>query len=156
MPGDLEAFLRLSRPAGTPRPPAARTVLHHRGGAPRPRTACRRPAPGPLLTDAERRYLTCDATCRVWFTCGRVIGAGRTTPGGSAAGCRCALEHRHRDAWFPGCGATHGLHAYIRHWKTAGHRTVQPGPGLPLSTTGHIITGLIAITGPPGASPSPA
>ena len=22
---------------------------------------------GPLLTEAERRYLTCDATCEVWF-----------------------------------------------------------------------------------------
>jgi hypothetical protein len=30
---------------------------------------------GPLLTDDERRYLTCDATCEVWFErSGQVIG----------------------------------------------------------------------------------
>ncbi len=35
---------------------------------------------GPLLTDAERRYLTCDATCEVWFErAGEVIGAGRAS-----------------------------------------------------------------------------
>src|SRR4051812_43827567 len=35
---------------------------------------------GPLLTDADRQYLTCDATCEVWFERhGQVIGAGRTT-----------------------------------------------------------------------------
>ena len=35
---------------------------------------------GPLLTDAERQYLTCDATYEVWFERhGDVIGAGRTT-----------------------------------------------------------------------------
>ena len=35
---------------------------------------------GPLLTDAERQYLTCDATCEVWFERdGRPIGAGRAT-----------------------------------------------------------------------------
>ena len=35
---------------------------------------------GPLLTDAERRYLTCDATCEVWFERhGEVIGAGRAS-----------------------------------------------------------------------------
>ena len=34
----------------------------------------------PLLTDAERRYLSCDATCEVWFErSGEVIGAGRAT-----------------------------------------------------------------------------
>src|SRR5947209_3226967 len=35
---------------------------------------------GALLTAAERRYLSCDATCEVWFERhGEVIGAGRTT-----------------------------------------------------------------------------
>jgi Domain of unknown function (DUF222)/HNH endonuclease len=47
---------------------------------------------GPLLTDAERQYLSCDATCEVWFE--RVV---------------------------PGCGATRGLHAHhIRHWEDGG------------------------------------
>ena len=33
---------------------------------------------GPLLTESERRYLTCDATCEVWF-----IATGRSSaPGG--------------------------------------------------------------------------
>ena len=32
---------------------------------------------GPLLSDADRRYLTCDATCEVWFERdGQVIGPG--------------------------------------------------------------------------------
>ncbi len=32
---------------------------------------------GPLLADADRRYLTCDATCEVWFhRGGQVIGSG--------------------------------------------------------------------------------
>ena len=36
---------------------------------------------GPLLTDAERRYLTCDATCEVWFERdGQPIGAGPGHP----------------------------------------------------------------------------
>src|SRR5690242_4041711 len=35
---------------------------------------------GPLLSDADRQYLTCDATCEVSFErCGQVIGAGRAT-----------------------------------------------------------------------------
>ena len=36
---------------------------------------------GPLLTDAERQYLTCDATCEVWFERdGQPIGAGPGDP----------------------------------------------------------------------------
>ncbi|KKO60694.1 hypothetical protein WR43_22380, partial [Mycolicibacter arupensis] len=35
---------------------------------------------GPLLPDAERQYLTCDATCEVWFERdGAVIGCVRST-----------------------------------------------------------------------------
>jgi len=34
---------------------------------------------GPLLSDAERQYLTCDATCEVWFERGRT--AHRMRPG---------------------------------------------------------------------------
>ena len=56
---------------------------------------------GPLLTDAERRYLTCDATCEVWFERdGEVIGAGRATRQINRR-LRRALEHRHPRARFP-------------------------------------------------------
>src|SRR6185312_15447695 len=35
---------------------------------------------GPLLSDGDRQYLTCDATCEVWFERdGRTIGSGRST-----------------------------------------------------------------------------
>ena len=71
---------------------------------------------GPLLGDAERQYLTCDATCEVWFERdGRVIGAGRATRTVNRR-LRRALEHRHSSCAVPGCGATRGLHAHhIRH-----------------------------------------
>jgi uncharacterized protein DUF222/HNH endonuclease len=76
---------------------------------------------GPLLTDADRQYLTCDATCEVWFERdGQVIGAGRTTRTVNRR-LRRALEHRHRTCAVPGCGATRGLHAHhIRHWEDGG------------------------------------
>ncbi|MGI9161310.1 MAG: DUF222 domain-containing protein [Mycobacterium sp.] len=76
---------------------------------------------GPLLTDADRQYLTCDATCEVWFEHdGRVIGAGRTTRTVNRR-LRRALEHRHSTCAVPGCGATRGLHAHhIRHWEDGG------------------------------------
>ncbi len=76
---------------------------------------------GPLLSDAERRYLTCDATCEVWFERhGEVIGAGRATRLISRR-LRRALEHRDRMCAVPGCGATRGLHAHhMRHWEDGG------------------------------------
>jgi len=76
---------------------------------------------GPLLTEAERRYLSCDATCEVWFERdGQVIGAGRATRLINRR-LRRALEHRHRTCAVPGCGATRGLHAHhIRHWEDGG------------------------------------
>jgi hypothetical protein len=76
---------------------------------------------GPLLTDAERRYLTCDATCEAWFERdGELIGAGRTTRTINRR-LRRALEHRHPTCAVPGCGATRGLHAHhIRHWEDGG------------------------------------
>ena len=76
---------------------------------------------GPLLTDAERQYLTCDATCEVWFERdGEVIGAGRATRTINRR-LRRALEHRHPMCAVPGCGATRGLHAHhIRHWEDGG------------------------------------
>jgi hypothetical protein len=76
---------------------------------------------GPLLTDAERQYLICDATCEAWFERdGQVIGTGRTTRQISRR-LRRALEHRHPTCAVPGCGATRGLHAHhIRHWEDGG------------------------------------
>jgi len=76
---------------------------------------------GPLLSQAERRYLTCDATCEVWFERdGQVIGAGRATRLINRR-LRRALEHRHPTCVVPGCGATRGLHAHhIRHWEDGG------------------------------------
>ncbi|MEE6138891.1 HNH endonuclease signature motif containing protein [Mycobacterium sp. 050128] len=76
---------------------------------------------GPLLTDAERRYLTCDANGEVWFERnGEVIGAGRATRVVNRR-LRRALEHRHPTCAVPGCGATRGLHAHhIRHWEDGG------------------------------------
>ena len=76
---------------------------------------------GPLLTAAERRYLSCDATCEVWFERrGEVIGAGRSTRLISRR-LRRALEHRDRACVVPGCGSTRGLHAHhIRHWEDGG------------------------------------
>ncbi|OBA95196.1 hypothetical protein A5662_18940 [Mycobacteriaceae bacterium 1482268.1] len=76
---------------------------------------------GPLLTDADRQYVTCDATCEVWFERdGQPIGAGRTTRLINRR-LRRALEHRHPTCAVPGCGATRGLHAHhIRHWEDGG------------------------------------
>ncbi|MGO4444553.1 HNH endonuclease signature motif containing protein [Mycobacterium sp. 2YAF39] len=76
---------------------------------------------GPLLTDAERQYLSCDATCEVWFhRDGQLIGSGRTTRTINRR-LRRALEHRHRTCAVPGCDATRGLHAHhIQHWENGG------------------------------------
>uniref|UniRef100_UPI00048FFAB5 HNH endonuclease signature motif containing protein n=1 Tax=Mycobacterium sp. URHB0044 TaxID=1380386 RepID=UPI00048FFAB5 len=76
---------------------------------------------GPLLTDSDRQYLTCDATCEVWFERdGQVIGSGRETRQISRR-LRRALEHRDRCCVVPGCGATRGLHAHhIIHWENGG------------------------------------
>jgi hypothetical protein len=76
---------------------------------------------GPLLADEDRRYLTCDATCEVWFERhGQLIGSGRETRQLSRR-LRRALEHRDRTCVVPGCGATRGLHAHhIRHWEDGG------------------------------------
>ena len=103
---------------------------------------------GPLLTDDDRRYLTCDATCEVWFhRSGQLIGAGRTTRvisrrlrAPSSTATRCAV---------PGCGATRGLHAHhIRHWEDGGPTELS---NLVLVCPYHHRAhhrGLITITGP--------
>ncbi|WP_422743784.1 DUF222 domain-containing protein [Mycobacterium sp. WMMD1722] len=76
---------------------------------------------GPLLSDEDRRFLLCDATCEAWFERdGRVIGSGRATRTVSRR-LRRALEHRDRCCVVPGCGATRGLHAHhLRHWEDGG------------------------------------
>ena len=104
---------------------------------------------GPLLTGAERRYLTCDATCEVWFErAGQPIGAGRSTRTISRR-LRRALEHRHPACVVPGCGATRGLHAHhIRHWEDGGPTELA---NLVLVCPFHHRAhhrGLITITGP--------
>ena len=105
---------------------------------------------GPLLTDAERRYLTCDATCEVWFERdGEVIGAGRASRVINRR-LRRALEHRHPTCAVPGCGATRGLHAHhIRHWEDGGLTELC---NLVLVCPYHHRLhhrGVITITGPP-------
>ncbi|MBB5167289.1 hypothetical protein HNP02_007295 [Mycobacterium sp. AZCC_0083] len=76
---------------------------------------------GPLLSDDDRRYLTCDATCEVWFERdGRVIGSGRAARTVNRR-LRRVLEHRDRCCVVPGCGATRGLHAHhLVHWEDGG------------------------------------
>jgi hypothetical protein len=104
---------------------------------------------GPLLSDADRQYLTCDATCEVWFKRnGTVIGAGRTTRTINRR-LRRALEHRHPTCAVPGCGATRGLHAHhIRHWEDGGETELD---NLVLLCPYHHRLhhrGVITITGP--------
>jgi hypothetical protein len=76
---------------------------------------------GPLLSDGDRQYLTCDAMCEVWFERdGQPIGVGRTTRTISRR-LRRALEHRDATCAVPGCTATRGLHAHhIEHWEDGG------------------------------------
>ncbi len=122
MPGTVEAFLRLvaaGRDAeADARPHAQRTTVVVHLDAEHHAAALHL---GPLLSDAERRYLTCDATGEVWLRRrGQVIGAGRTTRTVSRR-LRRALEHRDRTCVVPGCGATRGLHAHhIQHWESGG------------------------------------
>jgi hypothetical protein len=104
---------------------------------------------GPLLSDAERRYLTCDATCEVWFERhGEVIGAGRATRLINRR-LRRALEHRDRMCAVPGCGATRGLHAHhIQHWEDGGSTELA---NLVLLCPYHIGCTIVA----PSPSPDP-
>ncbi|HEX7827797.1 MAG TPA: HNH endonuclease signature motif containing protein [Mycobacterium sp.] len=104
---------------------------------------------GPLLSDDDRRYLTCDATCEVWFErSGQVIGSGRETRQISRR-LRRALEHRDRYCVVPGCGATRGLHAHhIVHWEDGGLTELE---NLVLVCPYHHRAhhrGVITITGP--------
>jgi len=122
MPGTVEAFLRLveagwdadavRRPHGQHTTVVVHVDVEQRAAALHL---------GPLLSDADRRYLTCDATCEVWFERhGQTIGAGRTTRLINRR-LRRALEHRDHMCAVPGCAATRGLHAHhIRHWEDGG------------------------------------
>ncbi|OFJ51731.1 HNH endonuclease signature motif containing protein [Mycolicibacterium grossiae] len=76
---------------------------------------------GPVLSDADRQFLTCDATWEAWFERdGRPIGCGRESRQISRR-LRRALEHRDRCCVVPGCGATRGLHAHhVVHWEDGG------------------------------------
>ncbi|WP_156664505.1 HNH endonuclease signature motif containing protein, partial [Mycobacterium sp. 852002-51057_SCH5723018] len=122
LPGTVEAFLRLVE-AGwdaevARRPHGAQTTVVVHVDVERRAAALHL---GPLLSEAARQYLTCDATCEVWFERdGEVIGAGRATRVINRR-LRRALEHRHRTCAVPGCGASRGLHAHhIRHWEDGG------------------------------------
>ena len=107
---------------------------------------------GPLLTDAQRRYLTCDATGEVWFERhGEPIGAGRATRLINRR-LRRALEHRDRMCAVPGCGATRGLHAHhLRHWEDGG--ATELANLVLLCPYHHRLhhRGVLTITGPPSA-----
>ncbi|OBE98655.1 HNH endonuclease signature motif containing protein [Mycobacterium sp. 852002-10029_SCH5224772] len=122
LPGAVEAFMRLIEAGwdaeATRRPHGQHTtVIMHLDVAQRVAALHL----GPLLTDAERQYLSCDATCEVWFERhGEPIGAGRTTRVISRR-LRRALEYRDPTCAIPGCGAARGLHAHhIRHWEDGG------------------------------------
>lgn len=122
MPGDLEAFLRLVEAGwdaeAARRPHSAHTTVVVHVDVEKRTGALHL---GPLLTEGDRQYLSCDATCEVWFErAGQAIGASRTSRTISRR-LRRALEHRHRTCAVPGCGATRGLHAHhIRHWEDGG------------------------------------
>ena len=122
MPDTADAFLRLVEAGwdaeATRRPHGQRTTVVVHVDVDKPMGALHG---GPLLSDADRHYLSCDATCEVWFERdGRPIGAGRSTRTVNRR-LRRALEHRHPSCAVPGCGATRGLHAHhIRHWEDGG------------------------------------
>ena len=104
LPGTIEAFMRLVE-AGWDAEAARRphgqhtTVVVHVDVAQRAALHL-----GPLLTDADRGYLTCDATCEVWFERdGEVIGAGRATRR-SVGGFAARSSTVTRRAWFPAVG----------------------------------------------------
>ena len=150
LPGTVEAFMRLVE-AGWDAEAARRPHGHHTTVVVHVDVEQRAAALhlGPLLTEAERRYLTCDATCEVWFERhGKVIGAGRATREINRR-LRRALEHRQPTCAVPGCGATRGLHAHhIRHWEDGGRTDLA---NLVLVCPYHHRLhhrGIITITGP--------
>jgi hypothetical protein len=153
LPGTAEAFMRLVEAGwdaeAARRPHAQHTTVVVHVDVERRAAALHL---GPLLSDAERQYLTCDATCEVWFERGgEVIGAGRATRQISRR-LRRVLEHRDRTCVVAGCGATRGLHAHhLQHWEEGGPTELD---NLVLVCPYHHRLhhrGLITITGPAGA-----
>jgi hypothetical protein len=153
LPTNIEAFMRLVEAGwdaeATRRPHGQHTTVVVHLDVERRAAALHL---GPLLSDAERRYLTCDATGEVWFErAGEVIGAGRATRLINRR-LRRALEHRDRMCAVPGCGVTRGLHAHhLRHWEDGGPTELA---NLVLLCPYHHRLhhrGVITITGPPSA-----
>ncbi len=105
---------------------------------------------GPALSEAERRYLSCDAKFEVWFERdGTPLGVARTTRE-IPRRLRRALERRAKGCCeVPGCGATAGLHAHhLIHWEDLGPTELW---NLILCCPFHHRAhhrGLITITGP--------
>ncbi|WP_156690011.1 HNH endonuclease signature motif containing protein, partial [Mycobacterium sp. Marseille-P9652] len=122
IPGAVEAFLRLVETGwdveAARRPHSAHTTVVVHLDVKERAAALHL---GPLLSDADRHYLTCDTTGEVWLERhGQPLGAGRTTRTISRR-LRRALEHRHPTCAVPGCGATRGLHAHhLKHWEDGG------------------------------------
>ncbi|WP_156690645.1 HNH endonuclease signature motif containing protein, partial [Mycobacterium sp. Marseille-P9652] len=122
LPGNVEAFMRLVETGwdleASRRPHSAHTTVVVHLDVKQRAAALHL---GPLLSDADRRELTCDATCEVWLERhGQPLGAGRTTRTINRR-LRRALEHRHPTCAVPGCGATRGLHAHhLKHWEDGG------------------------------------
>ncbi len=136
LPTNLEAFMRLVE-AGWDDEAARRPHGQHTTVVVHVDVAQRAAALhlGPLLTDAERRYLTCDATCEVWFErAGQVIGAGRGEPGDQPP-----ASPRPRAPPPPLRGPRlrgHPRFARPPHpalGRRRPDRIVQPGAGVPLS-----------------------
>ena len=150
LPGTIEAFMRLVE-AGWDAEAARRPHSAHTTVVVHVDVAARVAALhlGPLLTAAERQYLSCDATCEVWFQRdGEVIGAGRSTRQINRR-LRRALEHRDPMCAVPGCGATRGLHAHhIVHWEDGGH--TEMGNLVLVCPYHHRLhhRGLITVSGP--------
>ncbi|WP_163670877.1 HNH endonuclease signature motif containing protein [Mycobacterium parmense] len=121
-PGNVEALMRLIETGwdaeATRRPHSQHTTVVVHLDVEQPAAALHL---GPALTDAERQYLTCDATYEVWFhRDGQPLGAARSTRTINRR-LRRALQHRHPHCAVPGCGATRGLHAHhLQHWENGG------------------------------------
>ena len=103
---------------------------------------------GPLLSDAERRYLTCDATCEIWFDRDGEPRRGPHDPPINRR-LRRALEHRHRTARCPAASPPAGCTP-----TTCGTGKTAAPPSWPTwyccapTTTGCTTAALITITGP--------
>jgi Domain of unknown function (DUF222)/HNH endonuclease len=153
VPGTAEAFMRLIEAGwdaeATRRPHGQHTTMVVHLDVAQRAAALHL---GPLLSEAERRYLSCDATFEMWFERdGQPIGAGRTTRQISRR-LRRALEHRHPTCAVPGCGATRGLHAHhLQHWEDGG--ATELANLVLLCPYHHRLhhRGLITITGPADA-----